>query len=360
MEQNFLLLSTIAFLVSFLSTPLVISLAKKFGLVDDPKKRHHPAHIHKGIIPRAGGLAIYLGFLLSALLLPINQALVGIFFGGAIIVLVGLWDDKKDLSPYLRFLTNFLAAGIVIGAGVGIPYITNPLGGILRLDTWRISFNLFGPHSILVWADLFALFWIVWCANMVNWSKGVDGQMPGFVAIAAATIGILSFRFSAHDISQTTVTALSFITAAAFLGFLPWNFYPQKIMPGYGGGTLAGFLLAVLSILSWGKLGTAMLVLAIPLIDAVYTLGRRLASGRSPFWGDRGHLHHRLLDIGWGVRKIALFYWTVSAILGGIALALTSQQKLFVFVALTVIVGGAILWLNFFSTFSKPPDLDNG
>lgn len=131
-------------------------------------------------------------------------------------------------------------------------------------------------------------------------------------------------------------------------------------MPGYGGGTLAGFLLAILSILSWGKLGTAILVLAVPLIDAVYTLGRRIAAGRSPFWGDRGHLHHRLLDIGWGVRKIALFYWTVSAILGGIALALTSQQKLFAFIVLTVIVGGAILWLNFFSTFSKPPDLDNG
>ncbi len=360
MGNSLLFLSLVAFLTTFGSTPVVIRLAKRFGLVDDPKLRPHPAHIHKGIIPRAGGLAIYLGLVLASLFLPFSKALTGILIGGGIIVLVGLWDDKKDLSPYFRFLTNFLAAGIVIGFGVGIPYITNPLGGILHLDTWRLTFNFWGEHSILVWADLFALFWIVWCANMVNWSKGVDGQMPGFVAIAAATMGILSLRFSAHDISQTTVTALAFITAASFLGFLPWNFYPQKIMPGYGGGTLAGFLLAVLSILSWGKLGTAILVLAIPLIDAFYAVGRRIAAGHSPFWGDRGHLHHKLLDLGWSVRKIALFYWVVSAILGMIALSLNSQQKLFAFIALTVIIGGAILWLNFFSTFSRRPDPDNG
>lgn len=361
MEQNFFLLSLTAFLITFLATPLVAKFAKRFALVDDPKHRPHPAHTHKGIIPRAGGLPIYLGFAAACFLfLPISKVLLGILGGGAIVILVGLWDDKRDLSPYFRFLTNLLAAGIVVGAGVGIPYITNPAGGVLHLDTWRITFEFWGPHSIIVWADLFAIIWIVWCANMVNWSKGVDGQMPGFVAIAAATLGILSFRFSAHDISQWVVTALSFITAGAFLGFLPWNFYPQKIMPGYGGGTLAGYLLAVLSILSWGKLGTAILVLGVPMIDAVYTLGRRVAQGKSPFWADRGHLHHKLLDLGWGKRRIALFYWTVSAILGVVALTLTSQQKLFAIILLAVIVGGAIFCLNFFLRFSKRQDLDNG
>ncbi|TSC53738.1 MAG: Undecaprenyl-phosphate N-acetylglucosaminyl 1-phosphate transferase [Microgenomates group bacterium LiPW_16] len=361
MGQNFFLLSLVAFLVTFLVTPVVGKFAKKFGLVDDPKRRFHPAHTHKGIIPRAGGLPIYLGFAAACLLfLPMNKVLLGILGGATIVVLIGLWDDKRDLSPYFRLLTNFLAAGVVVSAGVGIPYITNPFNGVLRLDSWRITFEFWGYHSILVWADLFAIFWIVWCANMVNWSKGVDGQMPGFVAIAAATLGILSFRFSAHDISQWVVTALAFITTGAFLGFLPWNFYPQKIMPGYGGGTLAGFLLAVLSILSWGKLGTAILVLGVPMIDAVYTVGRRMIAGKSPFLADRGHLHHKLLDLGWGKRRIALFYWLVSAILGGIALTLTSQQKLFTLILLAVAVGGLILWLNFFTTFSKPQDQDNG
>ncbi len=361
MEQNFLLLGFISFLITFLLTPAVAKFARFFGLVDDPKHRYHPAHTHRGVIPRAGGLAIYLGLVLTCLIfLPKVKILFGILGGATVVTLVGLFDDKRDLSPYFRFLTNFLAAGLVVGAGLGIPYITNPFNGVIQLDIWKITFNFFGPHSVLVWADLFAIIWIVWCANMINWSKGVDGQMPGFVAISAIVLGILSARFSVHDIAQWAVTALAFITAGSFLGFLPWNFYPQKIMPGYGGGTLAGYLLAVLSILSWGKLGTAILVLGVPMIDAAYTIGRRLIKGKSPFWADRGHLHHKLLDFGWGRRRIALFYWFVSAILGGIALTLTSREKLFAIILLAVFVGGFLLWLNFFTTLSKPPDQDSG
>lgn len=346
-----------AFLITFFLTPLVIKLANKCGLVDDPQIRPHPAHVHRGVIPRAGGLALYLGFALACLLfLPQGKIFWGILAGGAVLILVGLWDDKKDSSPYFRFLTNFAAATLVVGAGVGIPYLNNPLGGIIRLDTLRITFNFFGSHSILVWADFFAIFWIVWCMNIVNWSKGVDGQMPGFVAISALVLGFLSLRFSSHDISQQSVAILAFITTGAFLGFLPWNFYPQKIMPGYGGGTLAGFLLAVLSILSWGKLGTAILVLGIPLIDAFYTLARRLIMIRSPFRGDAGHLHHKLLSLGWGKRRIALFYWLFSAILGIIALSLNSTQKLFAFVLVGVILGAVLLWLSFFTTFLKTPE----
>ena len=99
--------------------------------------------------------------------------------------------------------------------------------------------------------------------------------------------------------------------SGAFAGFLPWNFYPQKIMPGYSGKTLAGFLLGLLAILSYGKLGTALLVLGIPTIDAIFTLTRRVAKGKSPVWADRKHLHHVLMDAGWGKRRIALFYWGV-------------------------------------------------
>ena len=351
----------IAFLVCFLVTPQVIKLANHFGLVDDSQKRPHPAHTHRGIIPRAGGLAIYLGIITASwLFLPINKIILGILAGSSIIIVIGLIDDYKDLSPYFRFLTNILAAAIVVAAGVGIPYLNNPFGGIVHLDTFRLTFTFFGTHSLLVWADFFAIFWIVWCMNMINWSKGVDGQMPGFVGISAIILGILSLRFSRHDLSQQTVTVLSFLTAGAFFGFLPWNFYPQKIMPGYGGGTLAGFLLAVLSILSFGKLGTAVLVMGVPLIDAGYAILRRITSGKSPFRGDRGHLHHKLLSLGWGRRRIALFYWLVSAILGLVAINLGSQQKLLAFVLLLTILGGILLWLSFFTTFLKPPDRGNG
>jgi UDP-GlcNAc:undecaprenyl-phosphate GlcNAc-1-phosphate transferase len=182
--------------------------------------------------------------------------------------------------------------------------------------------------------------------NIVGWSSGIDGQMPGFVTITTLTLGAMSLRFSAHDISQTVVAALAFITAGAFLGFLPWNFYPQKIMPGYGGKTLAGLMIATIAILSGGKIGSALIILAVPMLDALYSLVRRLAHKKSPFQADRAHLHHRLLDLGWGKRRIALFYWTVSAILGLLTLYMNSEQKFFTFVALTVSVGGILLWFS--------------
>lgn len=322
----------VSFLVSFWATPLVIKFAKFLGLVDNPQKRYHPAQVHRGTIPRAGGLAIFIGVLITSLIfLPLDRHLKGILLGAVVVIVVGLLDDKYDLSPYFRLLTNFLAAFCVVGAGIGIAFINNPFGGVIDLNQ---------PM-----ADLFALFWIAWCMNMVNWSKGVDGQLPGFVAIAAVVIGILSLKFSA-DITQWPVTILAFITAGSYLGFLPWNFYPQKIMPGYGGGSLGGYLLATLSILATTKVGTMILVLGVPLMDGVYTVVRRLASGRLPFWGDRGHLHHRLLDLGWGKRKIAIFYWLVSAVLGIIALNLNPRQKFYTVVLLAALVGGVLLWLN--------------
>lgn len=128
-------------------------------------------------------------------------------------------------------------------------------------------------------------------------------------------------------------------------------------MPGYGGGTLAGFMLATLAILSTTKVGTAIVVLGVPVIDALYSITRRLLSGRSPVWGDRGHLHHKLLDEwGWGKRKAAVFYWLITAFLGTAALSLNSQQKFYTIVMLAVIIGGLLLWFNYFSTLSKRSD----
>jgi UDP-GlcNAc:undecaprenyl-phosphate/decaprenyl-phosphate GlcNAc-1-phosphate transferase len=352
----------IAALLTFITTPLAMHMAKRFGLVDDPTIRFHPANTHKGIIPRAGGVSLYIGLLVASLLFVPHTALfIGILLGGLVLVTVGVLDDHRDVSPYIRLATNALATCIVVAAGTGIPYITNPLtGGVIHLDSLRFTFDFFGTHSVIVWADIFAFLWIMWTMNIVGWSAGVDGQMPGFVSIAALTLGILSLRFAQQDPSQLTVTIFAFIVAGAYAGFIPWNFYPQRIMPGYGGKTLAGFLLAILGILSYGKVGTALLVLGIPMADAVYTLIRRMGKKRSPVWADRGHLHHRLLDIGWGKRKIALFYWGVSAILGTIALTVTSQQKLFALLLVAVGVGGFTLWVAFFSQFSKPQDPDNG
>ena len=360
--QLFLIPFVVSTLLAYAATYFVRLLYLRFHWLDDPALQRHPKVIHTYPIPRGGGLAIFIGFFLSTVyFLGIDKHSLGILLGGLLLALVGFLDDRKDLNPYLRLILGFVAAGCVVAAGIGIAFITNPVGeGVLYLDRPQISFSLFSlQHTIWVVSDLFALIWIVWSMNMVNWSKGLDGQLPGIVVIAAVFIALLSFRFT-EDVTQWEVAILAAITAGSYFGFLPWNFYPQKIMPGYGGGALAGYLLATLAILSGAKVAMAILVLGVPTMDAVYTILRRIVSGRSPVWGDRGHFHHRLLDLGWSKPRIAIFYWVVSAILGIIALQLNSQQKFYTIVALAVLVGGALLWLNFFTTFSKQPGRGNG
>lgn len=340
-------------LVALIATPLVIRFANRWGLVDDPEKRYHPAHTHSGIIPRAGGLAIFIALAIGILLyVELQPSIIAIIVSAFLIVLIGLWDDYKDLSPYVRLMLNFLIALVVVMSGVGISFITNPFGGVIHLDRFIWTVTLFGQsHELVVLSVLFSLIWIVWMMNAVGWSAGVDGQFPGFVAIASFVIALLSQRFAQLDQSEYIVTELALITAGAFLGFLFWNFYPQKIMPGYGGKSLAGFILAVVSLLSGAKVGTALLVLGIPLIDAFYTVTRRILQGKSPFLADRGHLHHRLLDLGWGKRRIAFFYWGITALLGSVALTFQSPGKLFVFLFLFVVFGVVLVSLRFFNFF---------
>ncbi len=196
---------------------------------------------------------------------------------------------------------------------------------------------------------------------MVGWSGGVDGQMPGFVSIAAFVIGLLSFtQISIENFPAWTGTALAFITSGAYLGFLPWNFYPQKILPGYSAKALAGFLLATLAILSSAKFGTALLVLGVPAIDSIYVGLSRLLKRGNPTVAGRSHLHHRLLDIGWTKPQIALFYWIVSAILGLVALTVTARAKFFAFVVVGVILAGFILWLKLSTTYLRKPGRTSG
>jgi UDP-GlcNAc:undecaprenyl-phosphate GlcNAc-1-phosphate transferase len=339
----------LAAIISYLLTPLIIKLAPKLGIVDDPRKHKHPKVIHTYPTPRGGGLAIFAAIAISAIIfLPLDKHLKGILAGATIVAIMGFLDDKYDLNPYLRLLFGFLAAAAPIAAGIGIAFISNPLGGIIDLSHPQIAFNLFGrPHSIWVISDLFALFWIVFMMNMLNMgAKGIDGQLTGVVAIAAATIAALSLKFSA-DITQWPVIILAAITAGAFVGFLPWHTFPQKIMPGYGGATLAGYILAVLSILSTTKVGTLMVVLGVPLVDTGYTIVRRIIGGHSPVWGDRGHLHHRLLDAGWSKPKVSLFYWAITALLGVIALNLNTPSKFYTIVGVAVATGGLIIWLTY-------------
>jgi len=191
--------------------------------------------------------------------------------------------------------------------------------------------------------------------NMINWSKGVDGQMPGIVTVSAFILGLLSIKLNLPEVAK-----LSFITSGTSLGLLIFNWHPAKIFPGFSGSTILGFMIAVLAILSGAKLATALLVLLIPATDFVYTFLRRIIQRKSPVWGDKGHLHHKLLEQGFSHQQISLFYILGSVILGTVALNFSSQGKIFAASLVALILLGIILWLNFFGDLSKQSDQDNG
>lgn len=314
---------------------MVIKYAKKLKIIDNPKGKNHPKIIHTKPVPRGGGIPIFLAVVISLLFfIPVDKHLLGILIGAFVIVVMGYLDDRYDLNPYLRLGLGSLSAIIPISFGIGIGFLTNPFGGTIDLSSRFVS-------------DIFSVFWIVFLMNILNMgAKGVDGQLSGVVIISAITIAALSLFYSA-DITQWPVIILAVVTAGAFLGFLPWHKFPQKIMPGYGGATLAGYLLGIASILSTTKVGTLMVVLGIPLIDTGYTIIRRIISGKSPVWGDTGHLHHRLLKVGLTKKQVAQVYWSVTAILGILALNLNSQYKFYTIVGVGLSLGGLILWLAY-------------
>ncbi len=318
-------------IIAVLLTPAVIGLYKKYKWLDDPAKDSHAKKTHSTPVPRGGGLVIFSAILIvSAFFLNFDQYLVHILVAAGLLTVVGFLDDIYDLSPVLRLGTGLLASIIVVSSGIGIAYVSNPFGtGVIHLNQWQVPIEFLGQtHMVWILSDLFAIIFMLWNMNIVNWSKGVDGQMPGFVSIALIFIGILSYRFI-DDPTQFNTANLSFIVAGAYAGFLIWNWYPQKIMPGYGAGSLAGFFLSVLAILSGAKLATTLMVLAVPTADAIFSIIRRLYARKSPLWGDRGHLHHKLLDVfHWGKRRIAMLYWATSALMGFLALYLNTLGKL--------------------------------
>lgn len=373
--MDILAVSLFSFVITILAIPITIFLAKRYGLMDDPNIRPHPAHVHKKITPRAGGLAIYLGIVFTILIfLPLTKALIGIVIGISILLVMGLIDDKTvSFNPYFRLVLLFFAAGAAVSSGVGISFIANPFYGlfttispfntpIINLDQIVIPFNFFGPHKIILLADIFAFFWIISITQIINWSKGVDGQMPGITLVTAIILGVLSLKFYfMGDPEQLWIAKLAFIVAGTSLGFLLFNWHPAKIFPGFSGSTILAYMLAILAILSGAKVATAILILAVPTVDFVYTFFRRIFSGKSPVWADRGHLHHKLLDkLNWTPQKISLFYMAGSAILGLIALLVDTGSKLFGVIVVAVVFTGFVLWINSFGDLSEKPGQGNG
>lgn len=324
-----------AAVLSFVLTPIVRRVAIRFDAVDKPDQRR----VNVVPIPRGGGVAVALSFIVVAVVLvAANNALrffpdpvafdvgrvVALLLGGALAAAMGLLDDYFDLRARWQFAGQLGLAAIAIGFGIVIVRVNNPVG----------------PDNILLdqpFAVGFTALWIIGMINSINFIDGLDGLSSGVTLIAALTLGTLSLTLQVAP--QPFVAVLCFALAGALLGFLRWNFQPASVFIGTSGVMFVGYTLAILSILGTAKVAVALLVLGVPIIDAFWIIVRRLVQGRSPFTPDRGHLHHRLLDVGLSHRQTVLLIYAVCVVLGLLSLFLTGASQLLAFAGIFVLIG---------------------
>ncbi len=308
-----------------LLTPPVRLLALRLGAVDRPGGRR----VNRRPVPRMGGLAIFGGFLAAALLFaPQDRAFHGLFGGALLIVAMGALDDLLDLPPLVRLGGERGAAACAVRGGAVFGTLSLPGGGFLPL-----------PEPL---AAGLTIFWIVSCTNAVNLIDGLDGLAAGLAAI-----GSLSLLGAALSLSSPAVAALLAALGGACLGFLPDNRSPARIFMGDSGSQFLGYALGVLSVLGLLKfhtllsLSVPLLSLSVPLADTAFAVTRRLLRGQSPFHADRGHIHHRLLDLGLEQRQAVGLLYALSALPCLPALLLAGTRSLSPFLCLL-----PVLWLT--------------
>ncbi len=308
-------------------------LAAHLGIHDWPDRDRK---IHTKPMPKLGGVAIFLSFVGGVMVLAwlggtdeiSALQLVGLVLGGAILLIGGILDDKYDLPASVQIWFPVTAAALVVLTGTHISYVTNPLGGPILLDRFKLG-------GYPVFGSLFVFAWILGITYTTKFLDGMDGLVSGVSVIAGLVIFGLSLG---PAVNQTTTAFLALIFAAAALGFLPHNFFPARIFLGEGGSTFTGFMIGTLAVISGGKIATALLVLGIPILDAAWVITRRLLFRASPFVGDKKHLHFRLLDIGLSQRQAVLFLYFLAAVFGGVAVFLQSLGKLVALLILGVIM----------------------
>jgi len=248
-------------------------------------------------------------------------------------------DDKYGLKPSKQIIWPILACLVVIVSGIGITYITNPLGGTLYLDTVKIKILEAGglPYYFTLFADLFALIWLMGMMYTTKLLDGLDGLVSGMTTIACFVVFFLSLN---KEVAQPETALLAIILAGASFGFLVFNFYPAKIFLGEGGSLWLGFMLGVLSIISGAKIATTLLIMGIAILDVIWVIVRRLFfEQKSPFGtADRKHLHFRLLDVGLSHRQAVLFLWFLSLCFGLTALFFKGTQKLITLIVLAAVM----------------------
>ena len=336
--KNIILALAAAFVISFAATPVVRSFAKQVGAVDIPDNKRH---IHTHPIPRMGGLAIFLGFLLSVLLFAnITPQVRGILLGAILIVVVGAIDDVLNLNAWLKFCVQIVAAVIAVLSGVIINVVSNPL---LITGEQAITVGILAvPVTVL---------WIVGVTNSVNLIDGLDGLACGVSAIASLSMLVVSMLVS--DANSNVAVILAALCGGC-LGFIPYNLNPAKIFMGDTGALLLGYVLATASVIGMFKFYAIVtfilpvLALAVPLSDTIFAFTRRIMRGQSPFHADRGHFHHKLLDMGLSQKQAVAVLYAVSAILGLTAVVLTSSGIVRIVLAIVAFAIAVGIWLFVF------------
>ena len=324
-----ILAAVCAALITFISTPLVRVFAYKINALDIPQDDRR---MHKDTVPRLGGLAIFAGFIIAtAAFCEISPTLITIWVGGLFIVAVGIVDDIKPVHFAAKFAVEICAALIAAVFGQTITFI-NFFGTYITLGAFEI------PVTVL---------WIVALTNAINLIDGLDGLSCGISSICSLSLMICSIiLLDSHEI-----TLICAILAASCIGFLPFNSNPAKIFMGDTGALFLGYTLSLLSINGLFKTHAALSVLlpisifGLPLFDTVFAFFRRIANGKSPFEGDRGHIHHKLIDAGFNVKQSVFILYAVSALLGLSAVLFTSEA--WWKAGIIVIAGLGLFILNF-------------
>ena len=328
----------VAAVLSYFFTPPVKNFAHKVGAIDVPKDARR---MHKKPIPRLGGLAIYGGFLCSILIFgQLDETMLCVLLGAAIIVALGIFDDVLALGAKLKFVVQIVAAAIPVCIGdlqIGLFTNLNPLS-----DTPFVHLGILAVPVTIIW--------IVGITNAVNLIDGLDGLEVGVSSIAAITMLAVALLTGNMPIA-ITMAAL----AGACIGFMPYNLNPAKIFMGDTGSTFLGYMLATVSIMGLFKFyavisfAVPFLILGLPIFDTANAIIRRVAAGRSPMSPDRGHVHHKLIDMGFNQKQAVAILYAISATLGLTAVVLTSSGEVKAIVLLlavlaAILVGACIIY----------------
>ena len=328
----------VAAVLSYFFTPPVKNFAHKVGAIDVPKDARR---MHKKPIPRLGGLAIYGGFLCSILIFgQLDETMLCVLLGAAIIVALGIFDDVLALGAKLKFVVQIVAAAIPVCIGdlqIGLFTNLNPLS-----DTPFVHLGILAVPATIIW--------IVGITNAVNLIDGLDGLAVGVSSIAAITMLAVALLTGNMPIA-ITMAAL----AGACIGFMPYNLNPAKIFMGDTGSTFLGYMLATVSIMGLFEFyavisfAVPFLILGLPIFDTANAIIRRVAAGRSPMSPDRGHVHHKLIDMGFNQKQAVAILYAISATLGLTAVVLTSSGEVKAIVLLlavlaAILVGACIIY----------------